>query len=308
VSPQTDSPPSPPSPPQSIDDVRGWFPQVDQQLFTWFLEHQAATETPGDVVELGAYLGKSAILIGRHLRAGESFTVCDLFDSPAPDGANQKEMRRSYATLTRTAFERNYLAFHDRLPEIVQGPTSLILDHVRAGSCRFVHIDASHLYEHVRGDIAAARAALRPDGIVVCDDYRSEHTPGVAAAVWEEVATGGLHPICVTRQKLYGTWGDPAQVQKELLTWLADQDDRWHEVQQVSGRGIVRITPRRTKTPPKEQTEQKPAAADREITRLKERLREERDQLNAVRSSASFRIGRALTAMPRKMRPGKRRP
>ncbi|MGH3391048.1 MAG: class I SAM-dependent methyltransferase [Actinomadura sp.] len=298
MSPQTDSPPSPPT---SIDDVRGWFPQLDQQLFTWFLERQAAAGTSGDIVELGAYLGKSAILIGRHLSAGETFTVCDLFDSPAPDGANQTEMHRSYATLTRTAFESNYLAFHDALPEIVQGPTSVILDHVRPDSCRFVHVDASHLYEHVRGDIDAARTALRPDGIVACDDYRSEHTPGVAAAVWHEVATGGLHPICITKQKLYGTWGDPAPVRQELLTWLADRDDCWHEVQQVNGEDVVRITPKSKKAPQKKRSGPDPAAA-REIARLKERLREERDHLNAVRGSASFRIGRALTAMPRKMR------
>jgi predicted O-methyltransferase YrrM len=302
VSPETASPPSQL---QSIDDVKGWFPQLDQQLFMWFLERQAAAGTPGDLVELGAYLGKSAILIGRHLRDGETFTVCDLFDSPAPDDANSKEMTRSYATLTRTAFESNYLAFHDRLPEIVQGPTSVILDHVRPGSCRFVHIDASHLYEHVRGDIDAARAALRPDGIVVCDDYRSEHTPGVAAAVWEEVAGGRLHPICITRQKLYGTWGDPAQVQQELITWLTDRQDHWHEVQQVNGQDIVRITPKRSSKPKQQantKAEEKLAKAEREVVRLKERLHEEQHQLNAVRGSTSFRIGRALTAMPRKVR------
>jgi predicted O-methyltransferase YrrM len=294
-------------PPQSIDDVQGWFPPIDQQLFTWFLERQAASDAPGDAVELGTYLGKSAILIGRHLGEGETFTVCDLFDSPAPTDANQNEMRRSYSTLTRTAFESNYLAFHDHLPAIVQGPTSVILDHVRPDSCRFVHIDASHLYEHVPGDIEAARTVLRRDGIVVCDDYRSEHTPGVAAAVWAAVASGRLRPICVTRQKLYGTWGDPARIQQELLTWLAGQDDCWHEVQRVNGQDLVRITPKRRKTPPKQEAElakvqENLATAEREVNRLEERLRREGDRLNAVQDSASFRIGRALTAMPRKMR------
>ena len=73
----------------------------------------------------------------RHLRDGETFTVCDLFDSEAPDDSNQAEMNGSYASLTRTAFEANYRAFHDGLPRIVQAPTSVILDHVRPESCRF---------------------------------------------------------------------------------------------------------------------------------------------------------------------------
>jgi hypothetical protein len=295
MSPQTDSPP------RSIDDVKGWFPTLDQQLFTWFLEHQVTADAPGDVVELGAYLGKSAILIGRHLQEGETFTVCDLFDSPAPDDANRKEMHRSYSSLTRNAFESNYLAFHEELPEIVQGPTSVILDHVPADSCRFVHIDASHLYEHVRGDIDAARTALRTDGIVVCDDYRSEHTPGVAAAVWEEVTTGGLSPICITKQKLYGTWGDPARIQKELLTWLAGQDDRWHEVQKVNGQGLVRITPKKkparkraAAAPADTQPEQ--ATAGRGVTHLKKRLR--RRLRKAIQGSAGGQIARARKQRP----------
>lgn len=34
---------------------------------------------PGDIVELGAYLGESAVVLGDHLRAGDRFVVVDLF-------------------------------------------------------------------------------------------------------------------------------------------------------------------------------------------------------------------------------------
>ncbi|WP_225992375.1 class I SAM-dependent methyltransferase [Actinomadura montaniterrae] len=285
--------------PASLDDVDGWFPKVDQRLFTWFLERQERLGQPGDLVELGSYLGKSAILMGRHLHDGETFTVCDLFDSQAPDASNQAEMDGSYSTLTRAAFEANYHAFHDGLPEIVQAPTSAILDHVRPESCRFVHVDASHLYEHVRGDIQAAHVMLPAEGVVACDDYRSEHTPGVSAAVWEAVAVEGLHAVCVTPQKFYGTWGDVKEVQDELLEWLGDQDDLWHEVQQVAGRRLLRVKGRPAPKAPKK---------DR-VRELKERLARAEDQrsraqheLDSVRNSVSFRVGRAATALPRAMR------
>lgn len=282
----------------SLDDVGGWFPWIDQLLFTWFLERQARLGESGDLVELGAYLGKSAILMGRHLRDGETFTVCDLFDSDASDDSNQAEMARSYSTLTRTAFVENYRAFHDRLPVVVQGPTSVILDHVRPRSCRFVHVDASHLYEHVQGDIRAARTMLAAGGVLVCDDYRSEHTPGVSAAVWESVTAGGLRPICITPQKLYGTWGDVGSVQNDLLDWLRQQEDVWHETQQVAGRRLVRMKLRRPRKPGQD-----------EVRRLKERLAEtERrladaeTRLAGARNSVSFRVGRAATALPRTVR------
>ncbi|SNR60139.1 class I SAM-dependent methyltransferase [Actinomadura mexicana] len=295
-------------PPASLDEVRGWFPKVDQLLFTWFLERQERLGERGDLVELGSYLGKSAILMGRHLREGETFTVCDLFDGDAPDDSNQAEMRGSYSTLTRRAFESNYRAFHDRLPEIVQGPTSLILDHVPPETCRFVHVDASHLYEHVHADIRAAHVLLPAGGLIVCDDYRSEHTPGVSAAVWESVATDGLRPICVTTQKLYGTWGDSDAVQDDLLEWLATRDDAWHEVQHVAGRRLVRVKGKGATRPPNEVggLKERLARAERRLARAEDRLARARHELEAVRGSVSFRVGRAATALPRALRGGRK--
>lgn len=236
--------------PASLDEVKGWFFPADQVLFDWFLTRQQELTEPGDLLEIGAYMGKSAIFLGGYLRDGETFTVCDLFDSPAQDDANSAEMRYSYSTLTRRSFEANYLSFHDALPAVLQGLSSVVPERVPAASCRFAHIDGSHLYEHVRGDIDSARALLHPHGIVALDDYRSEHCPGVAAAVWEAVATGGLSPVCVTGTKLYGTWGDPAPVREALLGFLAGRDDLWHGTEAVGGGTLVRVKAAKTVVPP----------------------------------------------------------
>ncbi|MCX4583850.1 class I SAM-dependent methyltransferase [Streptomyces sp. NBC_01481] len=238
--------------PTRFADVKGWFWPVDQLLFDWFLSYQRDTDPDGrgDLLELGAYLGKSAIFTADYLREGEEFTVCDLWDSPAPDDSNSAEMDRSYSTLTRRAFEANYLSFHDELPTMVQAPTSVITSRVSAGSCRFVHVDASHLYEHVHGDIEAAKTLLQPEGIVSFDDFRAEHCPGVSAAVWGAVATSSLKPIVITGTKLYGTWGDPAPAREALLTWLESRTDLWHGVEDVAGLPLIRIKGNKAEVPP----------------------------------------------------------
>ncbi|MFE7486324.1 class I SAM-dependent methyltransferase [Kitasatospora sp. NPDC057541] len=204
----------------------GWFFRLDQEAFHHLLTAQSTAGLTGDILELGSYLGRSAVLLGDHLRPGERLTVCDLFDSDAGDADNDAEMTMSYrSSLTRRGFEANYLAFHPELPTIVQAPTSVLADgRIPAGSCRFVHVDASHLYEHVAGDIEVARQALAANGLVALDDYRSEHTPGVSAAVWQAVFTGGLRPVLLTPMKFYGTWGDPEPVREALLTrdWRAE--------------------------------------------------------------------------------------
>ncbi|MGW6060889.1 class I SAM-dependent methyltransferase [Streptomyces sp. NPDC055189] len=235
--------------PRGLSDVKGWFHPVDQVLFDWILARQLDRAQRGDLLELGAYLGKSAIFMGTYLRADETFTVCDLFDSPAPDEANSAEMGRSYATLTRRAFEANYRSFHEGLPQIVQEPSSGITKHVVADSCRFVHIDASHLYEHVHADIAAARELLGPDGIVVLDDFRAEHCPGVAAATWGAVASTGLKPLCITATKFYGTWGDYDAIHADLAAFLKGRDDMWHGAEEVAGFPMIRISGKKAKSP-----------------------------------------------------------
>ncbi|GAA2130648.1 hypothetical protein GCM10009760_03430 [Kitasatospora kazusensis] len=229
--------------PAVLGDVPGWFWDLDRHAFDWFLDRQEVTGLTGDLLELGAYLGRSAIVMGRHLRPGEKFTVCDLFDSDAPDEDNAAEMHMSYRrTLTREAFETNYLAFHDELPTLIQAPTSVLADgRVKAGSCRFVHVDASHLYEHVAGDIQVARAALRTAGVLVLDDYRSAHTPGVAAATWEAVFNQGLRPICLTECKFYGTWGDPEPFQRELIRASGGAEGCRVVTDTIAGQRVLRL-------------------------------------------------------------------
>ncbi len=203
----------PTSPPRRYAEIRGWFPWVDRMLFSRLLEAQ--TDVPGDLVELGAYLGKSAVIIGSHRREGERFVVVDLFGAEAvlgdsrADRENRRELNASYASLTREAFEGNYRALRGDLPEIVQGLSSEITEHVEPNSVRFLHVDASHLFEPVVEDARNAKSILGPGGIVVFDDFRSPHTPAVAAAVWGAVLNEGLIPFAVTQQKLYGVYDDP---------------------------------------------------------------------------------------------------
>jgi hypothetical protein len=70
-------------------------------------------------------------------------------------------------------------------------------------SFRLVHLDGSHAYADVAADIDLAVSLLAPGGVVVLDDYRAPHTPGVALATWEAVSEMSLRAICLSEGKLY---------------------------------------------------------------------------------------------------------
>jgi len=279
--------------PRKLDDVPGWLTLADKMLFAWLLDRQSRTQIPGDLLEIGVYQGKSAIHMGQFRRPGEQMTVCDLFDCAGDELSIHPGARQAYSTLTQDTFERNYLAFHDELPAIVRGLSETIVDHVAALSCRFVHIDGSHMYEHVRADMLSARSLLRPDGIVAFDDYRTEHCPGTAAAVWEAVATEGLKVICLSANKLYGTWGDARAVQDELIEYVATLSDHRCDIQQAMGQRLVRLA----KVAPKAAAKPKAKPVDPEalLAQSREVLATAQSLLSAASGARTVPVQRETT-------------
>lgn len=260
--------------PRSLDDIPGWFFWMDQLMFNRLLDAQAGTP-PGHLVELGCFLGKSTVAIGAHRRDGERFVVVDLFehtDLVDPDDIrNRRESARSYGSLTQQAFEQNYRALRDELPEVVVGMSSTVGDHLPAGSVRFLHVDASHLYEAVRGDAETAQQLLRPGGLVVFDDFRSQHTPGTAAAVWEAVVSGGLIPVVLTPSKLYAVYSNPEPYQAAVEALTADDDRITFERHQIAGHWLIRVDESKMA---KERRQAKREAADAARTAKQEAARE----------------------------------
>lgn len=228
---------------RALDSIDGWLYPDDVQLFQEIDALQRLSKVNGDLLEIGVYHGKSAILLGYFPRQDERLVLCDLFQSPGQTRENQAEKQFWYPELTRETFEGNYLRFHHRLPSIVICPSTKLIQIGRlTRTFRFIHIDGSHLYSIVRQDICTAKLLLKDKGIVVFDDYRSIHTPGVAAAIWQEVFSGGLIPLCLTPQKMYATWDRThLSLLKGLRAWAMKRGDISANTEMVCGRKLLRI-------------------------------------------------------------------
>ncbi len=225
---------------RSMDTVGGWFVRLDADMFTAVDQWQRQAGVTGNLLEIGVYQGRSAILLGWLRGQGERLEVCDLFEdqeatATAPgDGG-------LYDTLERARFERNFLRFHDALPVIHQGPSRDLGHHMADASFRFVHVDGSHLYDPVVSDLALSRRLLVPGGVVVLDDWCTPRMPGVGAATWDAILHDGLRPFAFTADKLYASWSGPAPDGAMVAGWFAGDDSVRCEPHEVGGHELVRL-------------------------------------------------------------------
>jgi SAM-dependent methyltransferase len=209
---------------RSKEAVRGWLQDIDARVILAIDELQRSADFGGDLLEIGVFYGRSAILLGYCAQNGERLMVCDTFEDTNGFGAeNLADHERYYKGLRRREFEANYLRYHPALPEIITAPSVTIDRDQLAGRFRIVHIDGSHVYSDVREDIVTARRLLGPGGVVILDDWSQAHVPGVALAIWEEYSRGELIPLGLTQFKMYASW-DPHGLSASALNAWARSD------------------------------------------------------------------------------------
>ncbi len=191
-----------------MDEVPGFFAEVDAELFILIADVQRTHGIAGDLLEIGAWYGRSAILLG-YLRDGAHLHVCDLFEQPPPTDSGRRELiEGSVAGVpTRAEFQDTYREFHEELPIVHQCPSDKLADEGLNRTFRFIHIDGSHTFDAVRGDIELAQSIAVDGGVVVVDDFANFAYPSVAAAVWPALQEGRIEPFACTSDKLYAVAG-----------------------------------------------------------------------------------------------------
>jgi predicted O-methyltransferase YrrM len=169
------------------------FPGVSDPPVLGFLETLLRITQPQRVLELGTYIGLSAVFLGSVLRGnrrpGHLWTV-------DPDPTAQ-ELARGWvgrAELTETV---SFVEGHSTAPEV---------DHELRGIGPFdlVYLDSSHTYEGTLKelDLVFESPWLRADGLLVLHDASN------FASRWDPTAQGG--------------------VRRALDVWLSHQADEYH--------------------------------------------------------------------------------
>jgi len=235
--------------------IPGWFVQQDAELFALLSALQHEEGVVGDLLEIGVYQGRSAVLLGYLTGPDERVILCDLFGSSPDATPDIRHDLQGYDGLDLETFAAHWHRFHAGEPgEIVVGRSSRLEGRSWDRPVRFIHIDGGHTYDVVRDDISIARDALADaGGVVVFDDVRASHAPGVGAAVWAAVESGGLVPFAQS-WKLYASWDAQFAARAADAVFRAmpctDHVVRDHRLVEVHERRRSRSTSTHRWTPP----------------------------------------------------------
>ena len=211
-----------------VDNVHGWTP-IDQ-LFALYTLAFASAELAGDIVEVGTWCGRSAVVLAASAKANGSAKVhcVDLFPEKNdwkqnPDGTYSFEVvidGKRYGgyqeqTVWKETFESQtgkiyevYNGIFDCFRETVtnRGLDDIVVPHrgdlasllAKQGpdfKCRLAFLDGDHGYEAVCEDIRNIDKYLVPGGWVCFDDAFTCYD-GVSRAISELVVDNERYECC----------------------------------------------------------------------------------------------------------------
>jgi predicted O-methyltransferase YrrM len=211
-----------------VRDVPGWTPL--DQLHTLFTVAFLTSGLEGDIVEVGSWCGRSAVVLGHAARlAGKSRVVCvDLFPEKKdwrqnPDGSYSFEVmidgkryggyeeqtvwKEAFETQTGRIYER-YEGVFDCFRETVAARGLQEVIHAHKGDCasmlaaagpgfkcRLAFLDGDHGYDASSSDIRNIDQCLVPGGWLCFDDAFTVYQ-GVNRAISELVLQNPRYERC----------------------------------------------------------------------------------------------------------------
>ena len=156
--------------------INGWLSPGALGAFALIDEVQKTHDIAGNLFEIGAHHGKSAVVLGRMARPTETIYVCDIF------GAQALNASRS-GSGDRQVFDANMRRVAPAARVQVYECLSADLSEQDLPSCRFFHIDGGHLAVEAGADLAIAARCVSPGGVIVVDDPYRTTWPGVTEAI-----------------------------------------------------------------------------------------------------------------------------
>lgn len=187
---------------RNFSSLEGWFEPGAVQIFETINHIQKSNKIHGNLFEIGAYHGKSTIMLGLMAEFNkESVSVCDIFDQQKKNvsgsGCGQGDKEQFLRNFNK------YFSNLDRL-HIYEKPSQQLTPKEIGNNFRFFYIDGGHLMEETFQDLCLAEKVISRKGIIAIDDYFNEFWPGVSGGVCKFLTEkpGRLVPLLIGHNKI----------------------------------------------------------------------------------------------------------
>jgi predicted O-methyltransferase YrrM len=148
--------------------IEGFFSLESAALWDCLLSTQEKQQILGDMLEIGVYKGRSALMSSLHLRVGERFVLVD-----ATEFMKEAEVHLKPILGNRAEY-------------IYKMSGELRFDReLTSSKFRWIHIDGDHTGRSVLGDLEICEPLLSDDGCLVIDDFFSPMYPQLTETVYD---------------------------------------------------------------------------------------------------------------------------
>jgi hypothetical protein len=183
--------------------TQGWF-HHGAKILSLVEQHR-----PVVCVELGSWLGASAIPVARSIRRwGGTLTCVDTWSGDVYRAPNEPQAPLMILSCARNMVQAGVSANVRLIPSSTLDAAAWWDQPID-----YLYVDADHSYESVLADLLAWVPHVKPGGLILGDDYGSDMYPGVLTA-WDEFEC--LYGLRLTRyqsnppdthgiQLIYGT-------------------------------------------------------------------------------------------------------
>ena len=156
--------------------IEGWFSKLSIALFDVLLSYQSSKSIQGNLMEIGAWHGKSAAMLAVHASRSETVFIFDI--------EVRKELSENISRFSKVLDTSIKLSKANSFTKITP---SFCSEQYR--KMRWVHVDGDHSAYGVYNDLELANSVLHPHGVLVVDDFLNERFPQVSEVTYEYVSS-----------------------------------------------------------------------------------------------------------------------
>ena len=153
------------------------------------------------ICEVGVGLGGFSRFLLDHMRPS-SFVAIDQFDLHKEQNLWGHSPAQLFGGATHQAFYEQTFAYRSDIMTVLRGQSHECLAMQQEGAFDILYIDAGHDYDSVRRDAAAGVGKVKPDGLLVFNDYTLHDAGyGVVQAVNELIVASDWKVVGFSLQK-----------------------------------------------------------------------------------------------------------